>query len=84
MAWASQKGELGVQMAARQRSGRGHHQGEQRRHHSHARRLPGLATCRCASGCSRCAAADITKAANNGATPMFIACMEGHLSVCKG
>ena len=29
------------------------------------------------------AAADVTKANNNGATPMFIACQKGHLSVCK-
>ena len=29
------------------------------------------------------AAADITKADNNGATPMWIACQNGHLSVCK-
>jgi hypothetical protein len=29
------------------------------------------------------AAADITKAVNNGRTPMYIACAEGHLSVCK-
>ena len=29
------------------------------------------------------AAADITKAINNGITPMWIACQEGHLSVCK-
>ena len=29
------------------------------------------------------AAADITKAINNGSTPMFIACQNGELSVCK-
>ena len=29
------------------------------------------------------AAADITKANNNGVTPMYIACFKGHLSVCK-
>ena len=29
------------------------------------------------------AAADITKADNDGQTPMYIACCEGHLSVCK-
>ena len=29
------------------------------------------------------AAADITKASNNGATLMWIACYQGHLSVCK-
>ena len=29
------------------------------------------------------AAADITKASNNGFTPMYIACQMGHLSVCK-
>ena len=39
-----------------------------------------VATCRCASGCSKCAAADITKAKNNGTTPMWIACQQGHPS----
>ena len=29
------------------------------------------------------AATDITKADNNGFTPMYIACWSGHLSVCK-
>ena len=27
--------------------------------------------------------ADITKASNDGMTPMYRACMKGHLSVCK-
>ena len=29
------------------------------------------------------ASADITRASNNGRTPMFISCKEGHLSVCQ-
>ena len=29
------------------------------------------------------ASVDITRASNNGTTPMYIACQEGHMSVCQ-
>ena len=76
---ACQNGHLPVQVAVRGGRGRGHHQGEEQRLHSHVGRPDGPPVG--ARLFEVGAAADITKANNTGATPMYIACQHGNLRV---
>ncbi len=84
MAWASQKGELGV---CKWLHGNGAADDISKVNNEDT--TPIFIACQ-EGHLSVCkwlfevgAAADITKAANNGGTPMWIACYQGHLSVCK-
>ena len=59
---------VGVKVAVRDGRGRGYNQGDQQRHHSHVHRLPDGPPVGVQVAVRGGAAADITKAANNGGT----------------